>query len=123
MKKDTGKENTQNICPCDDVCPIGRALSMVGGRWKLRIICILYVDGTHRYNDILKKAKGITNTMLATSLKELEADDIVIRKQFEQIPPRVEYSLTDKGKQLWPILHRLAHWAKGEEFDGDDEAI
>ena len=58
--------------------------------------------------------------MLASSLKELEADEIITRTQFPEIPPRVEYSLTDHGKELWPILHRLAHWANGEKFDGDE---
>ena len=78
------------------------------------------MDGTQRYNDILKKTAGITNTMLACSLRELEADGIVIRNQYAEIPPRVEYALTDHGKALWPILHRLAHWASGEDPDGVD---
>lgn len=86
----------------------------------MRIVCTLYVDGTQRYNDLLKKTSGITNTMLATSLKELEADEIITRTQYAEIPPRVEYSLSDHGRELWPILHRLAHWARGEEFDGDN---
>lgn len=107
------------ICPCDVQCPVGSALSVIGGRWKMRLICSLYVDGTQRYNDLVKKTKGITNAMLSSSLKELEADGIVIRRQYAEIPPRVEYSLTERGRELWPILHRLAHWARGEEFDGD----
>ena len=100
---------------------MGEALRIIGGRWKLRILCALYVDGTQRYNDLTKKVMGITNAMLSSSLKELEADGIITRKQYEQIPPRVEYSLTERGRELWPILHRLAHWARGEEFDGDKE--
>lgn len=105
-------------CPCGDLCPLGKALSVIGGKWKLRLICTLYVDGTQRYNDLLRKTDAITNTMLAASLKELEADGIVLRKQYTEIPPRVEYSLTDHGRELWPILHSLAHWANGEESDG-----
>ena len=61
--------------------------------------------------------------MLSSSLKDLEADGVIIRKQFEEIPPRVEYSLTERGRELWPILHRLIHWARNEEFDGDDDVI
>ena len=121
MKVMTEDKQCNDICPCDESCPIGKALAAIGGKWKSRIICTLYVDGTQRYNDLLKKTKGITNAMLASSLKNLESDGIVIRKQFETIPPRVEYSLTDHGKELWPILHRLAHWGAGEEFDGDIE--
>ena len=54
---------------------------------------------------------------------ELEADGIVTRKQYEEIPPRVEYSLTEHGRELWPILHRLAHWAKGEAPDEEEDEL
>jgi DNA-binding HxlR family transcriptional regulator len=83
------------------------------------MICTLSIDGTQRYNDLLKKTAGITNTMLASSLRELEADGIVTRTHYAEIPPRVEYSLTEHDRDLWPILHRLAHWATGEPYDGD----
>lgn len=122
MKTETAETISAPTCPCDGPCPLGRALTVIGGKWKLRLICTLYVDGTQRYNDLLKKTAGITNTMLATSLKELEADGIVLRTQFAEIPPRVEYSLTEHGRELWPILHRLAHWANVDELDGDESA-
>lgn len=108
------------VCPCKTPCPVGRALAMIGGKWKPRLICTLTVDGPQRYNELLKKTAGITNAMLASSLKELEADGLVTRTVFAQVPPRVEYALTDRGKELWPILHRLAHWAENEPFDGDE---
>ena len=116
-------EECKAICPCDEQCPVGIALAMIGGKWKMRIICSLYVDGTQRYNDLTKKIKGITSAMMSSSLKDLENDGLVTRKQFETIPPKVEYALTDKGKELWPILHRLAHWARGEAFDKDIEIL
>lgn len=106
-------------CPCMSACPIGEALKMIGGKWKLRILCTLYVDGTQRYSDLAHKTAGVTNAMLAASLKELEAGGLLERKQYEEIPPRVEYSLTERGRALWPILHRLAHWAIGEAYDGE----
>ena len=115
MNTKTLEAECRDICPCDEECPVGK--------WKIRIICSLYADGTLRYNDLLKKTKGITNAMLASSLKDLEADGLITRRQYQEIPPRVEYSLTDHGKELWPILHRLAHWAIGEEFDGDPESL
>jgi Predicted transcriptional regulators len=121
METESGGFAADPVCPCDSSCPLGMAIGLIGGRWKLRIICTLYVDGTQRYNDLLKKTAGITNTMLAVSLKELEADGIVFRTQYPEIPPRVEYALTGHGRELWPILHRLAHWAVGEDFDGDGE--
>ncbi len=112
-------ETRTDICPCDSLCPIGEAISMIGGKWKLRLICTLYQDGTQRYNDLKKKTRGITGAVLSSSLKELEADGLVIRRQYAEMPVRVEYSLTARGRELWPILHRLGHWARGEEFDGD----
>ncbi len=115
------KPQCRDICPCDSQCPIGRVISVIGGRWKMRILCTLIVDGTQRYNDLVRKTKGITSAMLSSSLKELEADGIVTRRQYEEIPPRVEYSLTPHGRELWPILHRLVHWVNGEEFDGEHE--
>ena len=113
------QKSCKAICPCDDRCPVGEALSMVGGKWKMRIICSLYVDGTQRYNDLIRKTNGITNAMMASSLKDLEKDGLITRKQYETVPLRVEYTLTKRGREFWPILHRLAHWVKGEEFDGD----
>lgn len=123
MEANIPKNCRGDICPCDTECPLGKALNVIGGKWKLRILCTLYADGTQRYNDLVKKTKGITNAMLSSSLKELESDGIITRKQFEEIPPRVEYSLTDHGRELRPILHRLAHWAKGEQFEDDSEII
>lgn len=119
MKTKPNRALCGSVCPCAVPCPLADALSVIGGKWKARIICTLYVDGTQRYNDLVKKTAGITSAMLSASLKELEADGIVTRKQYEEIPPRVEYSLTEHGRELWPILHRLSHWASGEEYDGD----
>ncbi len=109
------------ICPCNDPCPIQEAISLIGGKWKMRILCSLTVDGKLRYNDLKQKTRGITPAMLSASLKELEAGGLINRTQYAEIPVRVEYSLTEHGKELWPILHRLVHWARNEEFDSDVE--
>ena len=109
------------VCPCRTPCPIAGALKIVGGRWKMRLLCTLYVDGPQRYGVLAKKTAGVTSAMLAASLRELEEDGIVTRTQYPGIPPKVEYALTERGRSLWPILHRLAHWATGEPFDGDEE--
>ncbi len=119
MSKHSESPACAGVCPCTSPCPIGEALRVIGGKWKLRILCTLSVDGTQRYNDLVRKTAGVTNAMLSASLKELEADGIIARKQYEEIPPRVEYSLTERGRALWPILHRLAHWAAGEACDGE----
>ncbi len=118
------KENVKKcdgICPCAEECPVGEALKMIGGRWKMRILCTLRVDGTLRYNDIKKKTAGITPAVLSSTMKELEQDGLVTRTQYAEIPPRVEYTVTEKGKALTPIIHRLIHWVRNEEFDSDEE--
>ena len=97
MSRNTDTVVCNGLCPCVSPCPIGKSLTVIGGKWKMRIICTLYVDGTQRYNDLVRKTSGVTNAMLSSSLKELEADGIITRRQYEEIPPRVEYSLTDRG--------------------------
>ena len=108
------KEGTcKGMCPCDTECPIGAALSAIGGRWKMRIICTLFVDGTQRYNDLVRKTTGITNAMLSSSLKELERDGLIHREMYPEIPPKVEYTLTERGHSLVRVLDQLCVW--GEE--------
>ena len=97
MKTAENAPGCAGVCPCKTPCPVGRALAMIGGKWKMRLICTLTVDGPQRYNELLKKTAGITNAMLASSLKELEADGLVTRTLFAEVPPRVEYALTDRG--------------------------
>jgi DNA-binding HxlR family transcriptional regulator len=105
------------------ICPIKYALDIVGGKWKLPILCILAPGKPTRYSSLKRKLEGITNTMLAQSLKELESDEIIIRKQYNEVPPRVEYTLTDKGDSIIPILGKFAKWGsvnmKVEKACGD----
>ncbi|MDR3165235.1 MAG: helix-turn-helix transcriptional regulator [Synergistaceae bacterium] len=91
-------------------CPLGNVMRLIGGKWKVSILCALYSDGATRYNELRRKIMGITNTMLASSLKELEADGLVLRTQYMEMPVRVEYSLTDSCDGLMPILLQLAQW-------------
>jgi len=98
-------------CPCTEACPLQRAMEMIGGKWKISILCSLMVDGATRYNDLKRKMNGISNTMLAKSLKEMEDDGLVTRTEYVQVPIRVEYEITEKAKALGPILVQLAQWA------------
>lgn len=93
-----------------DNCPLTFALNLIGGKWRLPIIWAIHKNSTMRYNQLKKEIQGITNMMLTQSLKELESYGIVYRKQFMEIPPRVEYSLTDIGENLIPALKALADW-------------
>ncbi|MDR2500441.1 MAG: helix-turn-helix transcriptional regulator [Treponema sp.] len=97
-------------CPCMDFCPLDGAMRLIGGKWKVPIICALHQDGTSRYNELKRKIRGITNTMLASALKELEENGLITRKQYMEIPVRVEYSLTPACGELLPIIARLAQW-------------
>ena len=92
------------------LCPVRYALDIVGGKWKLPIICMLVSGKPTRYSTLKRKLAGITNMMLAQSLKEMEASGIVHRMQYNEVPPRVEYTLTDKGKSIIPVLMQLADW-------------
>ena len=91
-------------------CPVIYALSIVGQKWKLPIMWYLFKNEYTRYNDLRRQVKGITNMMLTKSLKELEEQGLVSRKQYEVVPPRVEYSLTERGKDLLPTLDALRIW-------------
>lgn len=91
-------------------CPIRYTLSIVGGKWKLPILCLLAAGGPVRYSTIKRKLSGITNMMLSQSLKELDAAGIVHREQYNEIPPRVEYSITEDGRSIVPLLRQLAQW-------------
>ena len=95
-----------------DNCPLTYALNFIGGKWRLPIIWALSKNGTMRYNELKRSIDGITNMMLTQSLKELELNGIINRQQYMEIPPRVEYSLTDNGKELIPALKALASWGK-----------
>jgi DNA-binding HxlR family transcriptional regulator len=93
-----------------DNCPLTFALTLIGGKWRLPIIWALSKNGTMRYNELKRNIDGITNMVLTQSLKELESNGIISREQFMEVPPRVEYSLTDNGEALIPALKALAAW-------------
>ena len=85
-------------------------LSVVGGKWKWIILAILFENGVQRYGEIKKSAPAITHKMLSRQLKDLESEQLVYRNEYHQIPPKVEYSLTEKGKTLIPILQLMSEW-------------
>ncbi len=93
-------------------CPIVYTLAIVGGKWKWLIIYALAEQGVLRYSQLKKSIPNITHKMLAQELKELEAEQLVFRNEYPQIPPKVEYSLTAKGETLIPILDRMAEWGR-----------
>ena len=97
--------------PKDLRCPLEFALEFFSGRWKSRILCLLYSENSVRYNDIKKALDSVSDTVLANTLKELIGHGLIERHQFPEIPPRVEYSLTEKGRSLVPFLRNICRWS------------
>lgn len=92
-------------------CPLEYGLDLFGGKWKSRIICVLAAQETLRYSQLRAELANITDAVLASTLKSLIANDMVRRKQYDEIPPRVEYALTEKGASVVPILQSICHWS------------
>lgn len=90
-------------------CPLEYGLEIFGGKWNSRIICVLAAKQTLRYSELRKEMGNITDVVLASTLKALIANGIVSRKSFDEIPPRVEYALTEKGASVVPILQSICH--------------
>ncbi len=90
--------------------PFGYTMSVIGGKWKMVIIYLLAEYKLVRYNELKRQIGTITFKILSSQLKELEADGLVKRKEYPQIPPKVEYSLTDKAETLLPVLEALCEW-------------
>ena len=97
-------------------CPITSSIDIIGGKWKPIIIWIL-LEESKRFGELYKSIPGIALKVLSRQLKELEADGIVIRKAYAEVPPRVEYSLSKKGKSLKAIMESLASWSRSNILD------
>ena len=93
-------------------CPAERAIYFLGGKWKIRILFTLFQNKMVRFNELKKVLKTITQQMLSKQLKELETDGIVNRKVHQVVPPKVEYSLTEFGLSVIPILKSFSDWNK-----------
>lgn len=92
-------------------CPLEYGLEIFGGKWNSRIICVLASKNILRYSELRKEMGNITDAVLAAALKNLITNDIVSRKSYDEIPPRVEYSLSEKGLSVVPILQSICKWA------------
>ncbi len=111
-KRKTTSTNFQNQIE-NYHCPVTFTLSVIGGRWKPLILWQLS-QGTKRYNEIKKAIPNVSEKMLIEKLKELEMDKLVVRKAKAVVPPYVEYSLSELGKSLDPVLHSMAQWGNSE---------
>ena len=95
-------------------CPVTATMQVLGGKWKAILINAIYHTSPARFGELKRSVKGITQSMLTQQLRELEDDGLISRKIYAEIPPRVEYKLTELGLTLSPIMQSMAKW--GEEY-------
>ena len=98
----------------NDNCPIRDVLSRLGDKWSMLVLVTLNANGTMRFCDVHKAIADISQRMLTVTLRTLEADGLISRKVYAEVPPRVEYSLTELGRSLKPVLDAMWNW--GEEY-------
>ncbi len=95
---------------CSPGCAVEATVSLIGGKWKSIILWHLHADGTLRFSELRRRIPNVTQRTMTNQLRELEQDGLVHRKVYPQVPPKVEYSLTELGRGLVPILEALKHW-------------
>lgn len=110
MKSLHTEENLKKYA-CISECPVRNVISRFSGKWSLLVLCVLDENGATRFNAIGKAIPDISPKVLTDTLKNLEADGLISRKLYAEIPPRVEYSLTETGRSLMPVLGQLISWA------------
>ncbi len=97
-------------------CPVASAMKHLGGKWKFAIIWQLYQADSYRYGELRRLIPKITERVFIQQLKEMEGSGLIERKSFQEIPPRVEYSLTKVGKELIPVIISLSNWSRKNGF-------
>lgn len=102
---------------CSDGCPVEATLELIGGKWK-GVVLYHLLDGVMRFNELQRAVGAVTQRMLTKQLRELEEAGLVARKVYPVIPPKVEYSLTEKGRTLEPILLALRDWGTEHVLEG-----
>ena len=95
-----------------EICPVRNIVARFGNKWALLVILVLSENEPIRYNELGRKIPDISSRVLSNTLRILEADGLVYRRFYQEVPPRVEYSLTDTGRSLVPIIIKLTEWAQ-----------
>lgn len=111
------RKSGYGACPNGEGCPVEYTLDVIGGKWK-GVLLYHLVDGKKRFNEFRKICPTITQRMLTLQLRELETDGIVHREVYQQVPPKVEYTLTDFGRTLVPLILLMKEW--GETYKHKD---
>ena len=95
-----------------EICPVRNVVARFGNKWALLVILVLSENEPIRYNELGRKIPDISSRVLSNTLRILEADGLVNRRFYQEVPPRVEYSLTETGRSLVPIIIKLTEWAQ-----------
>ena len=95
-----------------EICPVRNVVARFGNKWALLVILVLSENEPIRYNELGRKIPDISSRVLSNTLRTLEADGLILRTFYQEVPPRVEYSLTDTGHSLVPIIIELTTWAQ-----------
>lgn len=95
-----------------EICPVRNIVARFGNKWALLVILVLSENEPIRYNELGRKIPDISSRVLSNTLRTLEADGLVLRTLYQEVPTRVEYSLTDTGRSLVPIINKLTEWAQ-----------
>ena len=95
-----------------EICPVRNVVARFGNKWALLVILVLSENEPIRYNELGRKIPDISSRVLSNTLRILEADGLVNRRLYQEVPPRVEYSLTETGRSLVPIIIKLTEWAQ-----------
>jgi DNA-binding HxlR family transcriptional regulator len=114
------KKNLEKYHSAED-CPITATIDVIGGKWKPPVIWLL-MKGPVRFGEFSRIMPGIALKVLSRCLKELEADGIIIRKAYPEIPPRVEYSLSEKGESLREVMFLLSDWSRKNIMNQSESA-
>ena len=101
----------ERLCRCPEFCPVDDAMFIFEGKWNVKVLYVLFVFGRMRFGGLQKRIDGISKTMLSSTLKMLEEHGLVIREQFNEVPPHVEYSLTEGGEALKGVFVEIARWS------------
>ncbi|MCE7060234.1 helix-turn-helix domain-containing protein [Dyadobacter sp. CY343] len=126
MRKETST-NALNEKMISDSCGMAYTLGVLGGRWKPAILCRL-MHGTMRYGELKKSIEGISERMLVAQLRELESDGIIRRQVFPEVPPRVEYEMTELGLSMQSVIASMSDWGNmhrslSQKRVGDEAAV
>ncbi len=95
-----------------EICPVKNVIARFGNKWGLLVILVISENEPARYNDLRRLIPDISSRVLSSTLRLLEADGLIVRSQYQEVPPRVEYSLSETGKSLVPIIMQLTEWAQ-----------